>query len=138
MSVRLYISCFVVFSLARKLCRRVSVAQINVSIEQVARSRCQLNSEVFLCRRADDEREVRFDRQAPLLRHCIQKLSTRSLIRPAPHLRTFAFPYFSRDIAEFWRRWHITLSRFLKDYVYIPLGGNKKGNFRIKSEVYSF
>lgn len=43
-------------------------------------------------------------------------------------LRNFAFPYFSRDIAEFWRRWHISLSSWFKDYVYIPLGGNKGGN----------
>ena len=40
-------------------------------------------------------------------------------------LRNFAFPYFSRDIAEFWRRWHISLSSWFKDYVYIPLGGSK-------------
>ncbi len=40
-------------------------------------------------------------------------------------LRNFAFPYFSRDIAEFWRRWHISLSSWFRDYVYIPLGGNK-------------
>lgn len=39
--------------------------------------------------------------------------------------RNFAFPYFSRDIAEFWRRWHISLTTWFKDYVYIPLGGNK-------------
>ena len=37
----------------------------------------------------------------------------------------FNSPYKSRDIRDFWRRWHITLSRFLRDYVYIPLGGNK-------------
>ncbi len=42
----------------------------------------------------------------------------------------FDSPYKSKDIQEFWRRWHITLSRFLKDYIYIPLGGNRKGNFR--------
>ena len=42
-------------------------------------------------------------------------------------LRNFAFPYFSRDIAEFWRRWHISLSSWFKDYVYIPLGGSKVG-----------
>lgn len=42
----------------------------------------------------------------------------------------FFSPYKSRDIVEFWRRWHITLSRFLRDYLYIPLGGNKKGAFR--------
>lgn len=45
-------------------------------------------------------------------------------------LRNFAFPYFSRDIAEFWRRWHISLSSWFKDYVYIPLGGSKGGNWK--------
>jgi D-alanyl-lipoteichoic acid acyltransferase DltB (MBOAT superfamily) len=40
-------------------------------------------------------------------------------------LRNFAFPYFSRDIAEFWRRWHISLTSWLRDYVYIPLGGSR-------------
>ncbi|NHM06946.1 MBOAT family protein [Flavobacterium sp. CYK-4] len=39
-------------------------------------------------------------------------------------LRNFAYPYFSRDIAEFWRRWHISLSSWFKDYLYIPLGGS--------------
>lgn len=39
----------------------------------------------------------------------------------------FDSPYKSRDIAEFWRRWHMTLSRFLRDYLYIPLGGNRHG-----------
>ena len=43
-------------------------------------------------------------------------------------LRNFAFPYFSRSIAEFWRRWHISLSSWFKDYIYIPLGGSKGGN----------
>jgi alginate O-acetyltransferase complex protein AlgI len=38
----------------------------------------------------------------------------------------FRSPYKSRSIIDFWRRWHITLSRFLRDYVYIPLGGNRK------------
>lgn len=41
--------------------------------------------------------------------------------------RNFAYPYFSRDIAEFWRRWHISLSSWFRDYLYIPLGGSKKG-----------
>lgn len=41
--------------------------------------------------------------------------------------RNFAFPYFSRDIAEFWRRWHISLSTWFRDYLYIPLGGSKGG-----------
>lgn len=40
-------------------------------------------------------------------------------------LKNFAFPYFSRDIAEFWRRWHISLSTWFRDYLYIPLGGSK-------------
>lgn len=40
-------------------------------------------------------------------------------------LKNFSFPYFSRDIAEFWRRWHISLSSWFRDYIYIPLGGSK-------------
>jgi len=43
--------------------------------------------------------------------------------------RNFAFPYFSRDIAEFWRRWHISLSSWFRDYVYIPLGGSRGGTW---------
>ncbi len=39
--------------------------------------------------------------------------------------QNFAFPYFSRDIAEFWRRWHISLSTWFRDYLYIPLGGSR-------------
>ncbi len=42
-------------------------------------------------------------------------------------LRNFNNPYFSRDIAEFWRRWHISLSTWFRDYLYIPLGGSKGG-----------
>lgn len=42
-------------------------------------------------------------------------------------LRNFNYPYFSRDIAEFWRRWHISLSTWFRDYLYIPLGGSKGG-----------
>ncbi len=42
----------------------------------------------------------------------------------------FNYPYISKSIREFWRRWHISLSTWFRDYVYIPLGGNKKGNFR--------
>ena len=45
-------------------------------------------------------------------------------------MRNFAYPYFSRDIGEFWRRWHISLSTWFRDYVYIPLGGNKFGKAR--------
>jgi len=39
--------------------------------------------------------------------------------------QNFAYPYFSRSIAEFWRRWHISLSTWFRDYLYIPLGGNR-------------
>ncbi|MBD1432780.1 MBOAT family protein [Sphingobacterium sp. DN00404] len=54
-------------------------------------------------------------------------------------LRNFAFPYFSRDIAEFWRRWHISLSFWFKDYLYIPLGGSKGGNWmRIRNTLVIF
>lgn len=42
-------------------------------------------------------------------------------------LQNFSFPYFSRNIAEFWRRWHISLSSWFRDYLYIPLGGSKVG-----------
>jgi alginate O-acetyltransferase complex protein AlgI len=45
-------------------------------------------------------------------------------------LSNFRFPYFSRDIAEFWRRWHISLSSWFRDYLYIPLGGSKGGTSR--------
>jgi len=43
----------------------------------------------------------------------------------------FSFPYFSRDIAEFWRRWHISLSTWFKDYLYIPLGGSRGNKFKV-------
>ena len=46
-------------------------------------------------------------------------------------IRNFAFPYFSRDIAEFWRRWHISLSSWFRDYLYLPLGGSK-GNLTVQ------
>ena len=42
----------------------------------------------------------------------------------------FRYPYFSRSIKEFWSRWHISLSSWLRDYIYIPLGGNRKGKVR--------
>lgn len=45
-------------------------------------------------------------------------------------LSNFRFPYFSRDIAEFWRRWHISLSSWFRDYLYIPLGGSKQGKVK--------
>ncbi len=48
--------------------------------------------------------------------------------------RNFAFPYFSRDMAEFWRRWHISLSSWFRDYLYIPLGGSRGSTWK-KSEM---
>ncbi|MFW5803658.1 MAG: MBOAT family O-acyltransferase [bacterium] len=54
-------------------------------------------------------------------------------------MRNFAFPYFSRDIAEFWRRWHISLSTWFRDYLYIPLGGSKGGNWmKIRNTIIIF
>jgi len=44
-------------------------------------------------------------------------------------MQNFAYPYFSRDMAEFWRRWHISLSTWFRDYLYIPLGGSRGGKF---------
>ncbi len=46
-------------------------------------------------------------------------------------MRNFNFPYFSRDIAEFWRRWHISLSTWFRDYLYIPLGGSRGSRLMI-------
>lgn len=54
-------------------------------------------------------------------------------------LQNFAFPYFSRDIAEFWRRWHISLSTWFRDYLYIPLGGSKGSDWmRIRNTFIIF
>jgi alginate O-acetyltransferase complex protein AlgI len=46
-------------------------------------------------------------------------------------LENFNFPYISRSIQEFWRRWHISLSSWFRDYLYIPLGGNRVGKYRL-------
>ena len=46
-------------------------------------------------------------------------------------MENFNYPYISQSITEFWRRWHISLSRWFRDYLYIPLGGNRKGNVYI-------
>ena len=46
-------------------------------------------------------------------------------------MRNFNVPYFSRDIAEFWRRWHISLTTWFRDYVYIPLGGSRVGKVNV-------
>ena len=54
-------------------------------------------------------------------------------------MKNFAFPYFSRDIAEFWRRWHISLSTWFRDYLYIPLGGSRGSNtMKIKNTFIIF
>jgi D-alanyl-lipoteichoic acid acyltransferase DltB (MBOAT superfamily) len=45
-------------------------------------------------------------------------------------MRNFAYPYFSQSLAEFWHRWHISLSTWFRDYLYIPLGGNRRGAWR--------
>ena len=46
-------------------------------------------------------------------------------------MRNFAFPYFSRDVAEFWQRWHISLNTWFRDYLYIPLGGSRGGKWMV-------
>ena len=47
----------------------------------------------------------------------------------------FNSPYKAISVQDFWKRWHITLSRFLRDYIYIPLGGNRKGEIRMYSNL---
>ena len=49
----------------------------------------------------------------------------------------FNSPYKAKDIHDFWRRWHITLSKFLRDYIYIPLGGNRVSNYRNSFNLFS-
>lgn len=51
-------------------------------------------------------------------------------------MSNFKFPYFSRNIAEFWRRWHISLSTWFRDYLYIPLGGSKTGRNRAVRNIF--
>ena len=54
-------------------------------------------------------------------------------------MKNFATPYFSRDIAEFWRRWHISLSTWFRDYLYIPLGGSKGSKlFKVRNTFIIF
>jgi D-alanyl-lipoteichoic acid acyltransferase DltB (MBOAT superfamily) len=51
-------------------------------------------------------------------------------------MENFNFPYFSRNIGEFWRKWHISLNTWFRDYLYIPLGGSKKGKYRSVLNVF--
>ncbi|MBI6550268.1 MBOAT family O-acyltransferase [Xenorhabdus lircayensis] len=51
--------------------------------------------------------------------------------------RNFDAPYLAENLQVFWRRWHISLSTFIRDYVYIPLGGNKKGTFRKNVNIFA-
>jgi len=51
-------------------------------------------------------------------------------------MRNFAYPYFSQSFTEFWSRWHISLSTWFRDYVYIPLGGNRSGPSRQRLNVF--
>jgi D-alanyl-lipoteichoic acid acyltransferase DltB (MBOAT superfamily) len=51
-------------------------------------------------------------------------------------MRNFNFPYFSRDIAEFWRRWHISLTTWFRDYVYIPLGGSRVSKAKVIRNIF--
>ena len=51
-------------------------------------------------------------------------------------MTNFNFPYFSRNIGEFWRRWHISLSTWFRDYLYIPLGGSKRGKLKSLRNIF--
>ena len=50
-------------------------------------------------------------------------------------MRNFAYPYFSQSLSEFWGRWHISLSTWFRDYVYIPLGGNRNGSIAMHRNI---
>src|SRR5207253_2900675 len=51
-------------------------------------------------------------------------------------MRNFAYPYFALDLVEFWRRWHISLSTWFRDYVYFPLGGSRGGRLRTAYNIF--
>ncbi len=51
-------------------------------------------------------------------------------------MQNFAYPYFSRSIAEFWRRWHISLSTWFRDYLYIPLGGSRVNSWKLTRNIF--
>lgn len=52
-------------------------------------------------------------------------------------LENFNYPYIARTVQEFWRRWHLSLSAWFRDYLYIPLGGNRKGDLRTVSNLFT-
>jgi D-alanyl-lipoteichoic acid acyltransferase DltB (MBOAT superfamily) len=51
-------------------------------------------------------------------------------------MTNFRAPYFAKSLTEFWRRWHISLSTWFRDYVYIPLGGSRVGNYKMMSNIF--
>lgn len=50
-------------------------------------------------------------------------------------MRNFAYPYFSQDVGEFWRRWHISLSTWFRDYLFVPLGGSRAGRWKTSTNL---